>query len=557
MLYTTKSSSLKVVLIFVIGIAFINIVHGNTLAQEIKTVPTFECLSIYFPSEPNGVCSVFYKENTNDSQHQALDLVYDSLDREYRGSIVGLHSGTQYEIQLKTESGSFSTIATTLQEHFPSEKTTFISNQSEPLTISTSGSASGYHLVTPNPESRATIDVRNSADYTLVIDADYVIVRDLELKNAAIHGILIKSGRHHIVIESCHITFWGRSGGPDSFGNEGDYDSGIYGEQGAGNLLIQRNLIEIPRGCANNWETGHPSGPQAISLFNSTGGNIIRYNDLLTTFDHSYNDIFGGGSNYSDQGSPNRDSDIYGNIFRGCHDDAIESEGANMNVRIWGNYITDTFQHIATASTTKGPLYIFRNIFGETRSNKKFLGGSMIKTGSRGEFGGGKKFIFHNTALQPNGPLNVFTSHPDQNTMTRNNIFHCAGRLATSKSNSSGDYDFDLFTGMDQGIAKELHGKREFPAFIKSFYLEYYPTSTVEAVKWGNVPVMIGGQEKILTDPVITIANPVIDSGARLNNFNDKFTGKAPDLGAFEVGRPPLKFGRHANSTKWAAWELY
>ena len=46
-------------------------------------------------------------------------------------------------------------------------------------------------------------------------------------------------------------------------------------------------------------------------------------------------DGIGGSSNYSFKGSPNRDSDIYGNLISNCWDDAIESEGANMNVRIW------------------------------------------------------------------------------------------------------------------------------------------------------------------------------------------------------------------------------
>jgi hypothetical protein len=526
--------------------------------SKIQTVATFECISIYYRAAQNGDCQVHYRTTSDDSWQQALDLVYDERDQEYRGSIVGLTSGTSYDIRLQNASTEILSKTTTLSEDFPVGETTNIASGIEPLIINRSGTPDAYHLFTPVEATRAAIDVRNTEDCTVVIDADYVIIRGLEFKNAAIHGVLIKSGRHHIVIEDCHITFWGRIGGPKSFGNEGNYDSGIYAEKGAGNLIFQRNLIENPRGGSNNWETGHPSGPQAITLINSTGGNVIRYNDLLSTYDHSFNDIFGGGSNFSNAGSPNRDSDIHGNIFRAAHDDAIESEGANMNVRIWGNYIHDVFQYVATASTSKGPLYIFRNIFGENRQNRKFLGGSMIKTGMRGEFGGGRKYIFHNTALQPHGALHVFSGHPDPNCITRNNIFHCAGRLASSKPvDVMGDYDYDLFTGIDPGNAKEPHGIREIPRFIESYYLEFYPTSTIETVKWGKVPVQIGDTEKILTDPVVTIRNPLIDSGIAISNFNDDFNGSAPDLGAFEAGRPPLKFGRHANSIRWAPWEKF
>ena len=32
---------------------------------------------------------------------------------------------------------------------------------------------------------------------------------------------------------------------------------------------------------------------------------------------------------------------------------------------------------------------------------------------------------------------------------------------------------------------------------------------------------------------------------------------KSPDLGAFELGRPPIRFGRRAEDDIWAPWELY
>lgn len=540
--------------IMLFGLFFI---LSSVYAGEIQTKSTFECIGIYYPSVDRGDCKVFYKPSGAVEWSQALDLVFDERDNEYRGSIVGLISDTEYEIRLQLDQAIWGK-AKTLSQDFPIGKISFVSDDAKPLIVNESGTASAYHLYTPKPATRSTIDVRNLQDYTAVIDADYVIIRGLEFRNAAIHGILIKKGRHHIVIEDCHITFWGRIGGPKSFGNEGDNDSGIYAERGVGNLIIQRNLIENPRGCSNNWETGHPSGPQAISLFNTTGGNIIRYNDLLSSFDHSFNDIIGGGSNFSHAGSPNRDSDIYGNILRAAHDDGIESEGANMNVRIWGNYIHDVFQHVATASTSKGPLYIFRNIFGTSRKNRKFPGGSMVKTGMRDEFGGGRKYVFHNTALQPDGALNVFSGHPDPNCVTRNNIFDCAGRLASDrKVDVQGDYDYDLFTGSSLGNAKEQHGIREVPWYIESYYLEFYPRSTIETIKWGKVPINFGETKKILTDPVVSVPNPIIDAGQRLPNFNDNYSGKGPDIGAFEVGRPPLRFGRHANGAELAPWENY
>jgi hypothetical protein len=90
--------------------------------------------------------------------------------------------------------------------------------------------------------------------------------------------------------------------------------------------------------------------------------------------------------------------------------------------------------------------------------------------------------------------------------------------------------------------------------------LEFYPTSTTTGVGGGKTPLKFGSEERVVTNPVLQIPNPVIDAGVALPGFNDDFTGKAPDLGAFEGGRPPLEFGRRAylrHDEGWAPWERY
>ncbi len=546
--------------IFLFATTNVSVLYG-TEENSFHAVATYECIGLYFKSPDLGQCNVRFRQTGTSTPKQGYPLVYDLRDKEYRGSIVGLKPHTNYAVEITLDNGSHELTCKTRNDRFPIGKTTYLKGgvRSKPLVVTESGSAKGYHLITPADNSKATIDVRNAEDYTCVIDANYVIVRGVEFKNAAIGGLLIKSKRHDNVIEDCRFTFWGRIGGPKTYGNQGNTDSAIYAQRGSGNLTIQRNLIEHPRGASNDWDTGHPAGPQAITLINSSGGNVIRYNEIRSTEDHGFNDAIGGASNYSFEGSPNRDSDIYGNIIANVWDDAIESEGANMNVRIWNNYIEKTFQHIATACTSKGPLYIFRNVFGESRrTHRDPLGGSMIKVGERNEFGGGRKFVFHNTAIQPRGAFNVFSGHVNPNTVTRNNIFDCPGRLTSSRqAETPCDFDYDLFTGMDRGIARERHGIRGNHSFIESYALEFYPSSTTTKIKWGKVPMQQGDRTVTLTDPVITVPNPVIDSGVRLANFNDNYAGKAPDLGAFELGRPPIRFGRRAIGNIWAPWELY
>ncbi len=525
-------------------------------------VPTFESLGLYFNSPEQGPCRVWYRASGGDWR-EAHPLVYDPRERQYRGSLVGLAPDTLYDVRLESGGRTVEFQARTRSDRFPIGKTTYLDGggTDRTLSIREGGAASGWHLVTPAPGTKYVSDVFNLSDYNVVVEADYVILRGLELKNAAVHGVLIRKGVQHVVIEDCHITGWGRIGGARIWGVFHGSDSAIYAENDAGHLVIQRNLIEYPRGGANDWESGHPDGPQAITLIDSRGGNIIRYNTIQSTEDHGYNDGIGGATNYSFKGSPNRDSDIYGNIISNCWDDAIESEGANRNVRIWSNYIHHTFVHVATAATSMGPLYIFRNVFGTSRvSHQDSSGGMMIKTGmnyitidgERVSTGLGYRFIYHNTALQPGGALDVFSSHELHNAVTRNNIFYARGRTyPPDRGAPPNDFQNDLTGGyLGGGFVRSM--------FLPSQGLEWFLAPTARRIQWGRVPYARNEKEFFITDPVVEVKNPALDAGARIPGFNDDFAGAAPDIGAFENGRPPLRFGREAapGFTR-PPWELY
>jgi hypothetical protein len=527
-------------------------------------VPTFECLGLYYNrAMAREACRVQYRSAGSTAWREGYPLVYDQRERQYRGSLVGLKPDTPYDVRLEVDGQGVEFRSRTRSEEFPIAKTTHLpgGNIDKTLYIREGGAEQGWHLVAPAPGTNVVSDVFNLSDYNIVIEAGYVILRGLELRNAGIHGVLIRRGVQHVVVEDCHITGWGRAGGARVWGVTGGMDGAIYAENDAGHLVIQRNLIEYPRSGSNDWESGHPSGPQGISLIDSRGGNIIRYNTIRSTEDHGFNDGIGGGSNFSFQGSPNRDSDIYGNIISNCWDDAIESEGANMNVRIWSNYIHHTFMHVATAATARGPVYIFRNVFGESRiSHQDASGGAMIKTGMRdveinGErvsTGLGYRFIFHNTALQPGGALDVFSGHELHNAVSRNNIFYCRGRTYPQDSSAPrNDFRNDLTGGyLGGGFVRSM--------FLPSDRPEWYLAPTMNRIQWGRIDYNRGGRNTAITDPMVQVKNPAIDAGVRLPGFNDEYGGAAPDIGAFENGLPPLRFGREmAPGFSRPPWEVY
>jgi hypothetical protein len=540
--------------------------------QGPRIVPTYECAGIYWKIEEKGVCKLRYRENSESQWKEGLDLVYDTRDGEYRGSVIGLTPNTAYQVELSVNSSGSRSEFITRNDQFPVGIITLLpeGESDSPVLITESGTPDAYHLVTVPAGTKSVLNLENVHDYGIEIDADFVIIRGVEIRNPAVHGILIRKNRHDVVIEHCHITYWGRIGGPKTYGNlEGASDSGIFGESRTGNLTIQRNLIEDPRGASNDWESGHPDGPQGITIIESAGGNVIRYNEIVSSEDHGFNDGIGGSSNFSFTGNLNRDSDIYGNIIRNVWDDAIESEGGNMNVRIWGNYMHHFYNAIATASTSKGPLYIFRNVAGESRrGHRNRAGGAFIKTGERNEFGGGRRYVFHNTVVQPDGVYNAFTNHVNPNCVSRNNIFDLPGRLATDhEKEPASDYDYDYFSGNHLGASAREENRVKFnstPAgsrlLTPSYQLEFYPSPSVNSIRWGKHPYEFGDKKLTITDPVVWISNPLIDSGTLLPGFNDEFEGIAPDLGAFEVGAPPLQFGRRAyldfNKGR-APWEIY
>lgn len=525
---------------------------------------TFESLGIYFnrATAAESGCRVHYRAAGAGEWRPGYPLVYDAREKQYRGSLVGLAPDTQYEIRLEAGDERVEFQARTRSEQFPIGKTTVLEGTTDTtIHIREGGTEKGWHVVTPAPGKRFTSDVFNLSENNIVVEADYVILRGLDLKNAGTHAVVIGENVQNVVVEDCRIAGWGRIGGAIVWGVFGGSDSAVYARRGAGRLVVQRNLIENPRGGSNDWESGHPNGPQGVTMLNSSGGNVIRYNTIRSSDDHGFNDGIGGGSNYSFEGSPNRDSDIYGNIVANCWDDAIESEGANMNVRIWSNFIDKTFVHIATASTSMGPLYIFRNVFGESRvSHQDPSGGMMIKTGmnevtingERVSTGLGHRFIFHNTALQPKGGLDVFSSHRLHNAVSRNNVFYSRGRTyPEDRGEPRNDFKNDLTGGyLGGGTIKSM--------FLPSERLEWYPAPTMQRIRWGRVEYTRNGKQFAITDPMVEARNPAIDRGERLPGFNDDFTGAAPDMGAFEVGRPPLRFGREmAPGFTRAPWELY
>jgi hypothetical protein len=515
-------------------------------------VVTFQSIGLsWSPGIPAKQCTVSYRAAGSPTWLKAQPLWYDARNGEYRGSIVRLASGTTYAVQLSlTEPGGTTALATagvqatTWSETFNVVETVRLPvSRSTTYVIDRGGPSPSQYVLYTGP---ATIDVAGASDHCVDIRASNVILRGVTLRNAARHGVRLH-GVKNVVVEDSDISGWGRIEA-DGWGARND--GGIYSnDRTVQRVVIQRNRIHHPRSDSNHWDeprpsyanNPHPVGPQAISFGRTTGNHVIRYNEVYSDIGHMFADAIGGYGNFSEDGFPNRDSDIHGNIVSHAWDDGIEAEGANRNVRVYENYVDQTYVKIAAAGTSIGPLYVFRNVAARSSrtdapSTDLSGRGGFLKTATHATYSGGRIYVLHNTLLQAPPvagstlPLGCNTGlgfgGAMSNVVSRNNILHVVrsgGRSINDRvGDPEGDYDYDLYSGVVVGLSgAEANGRKGVPVYVA-----------------GNGPASgLGGLYQLAA------TSPGFDRGIRLENINDGFAGGAPDAGAHEAGWPRLEFG--------------
>jgi hypothetical protein len=526
-----------------------NIPEGAaTLPAGGKAIATFESLGLYWtpPANPGAAgCLVRYRSAGDKAWKDGLAMWYDARNGECRGSLVQLAPGTSYEVRFRMpgQTSGAQLTARTWSERFPIARTVSVADRAATLNITEGGSAAGYVLYTGG-----TIDAADAQPFNITIAASYVIVRGFTLKGARQDAIRIQPEAHDVVIEDNDISGWGRYERTAASGWKigKNMDSGIAAYCRARptleRVVIQRNRIHHPRYGANSWSEGHPSGPNGI-MFSQCGGNhVFRFNEFYSAEQHYFMDAIGGEENFSDIGFPNSDTDINGNIIKHAWDDAIEAEGANRNVRIWANYIDQTTTGVATTVTHVGPVYIFRNVYNRSRQladKPTDLDDRNVfaKSGTVGKWGGGRRYVFHNTLLQAppatgaryplgagGGVRGSGANEPVTNTVSRNNIFQIwkPHWEVLDPRGAGNDFDYDLYNG--KVGAPEAHGIAGTP--------QYQPANGWASESDGRYQLAPG--------------SPGYDAGVRIPNFNDGYLGRAPDIGAHEAGRPPMQFGLKA-----------
>jgi hypothetical protein len=542
----------------------------STLAAA-AAIATFHSLGLYW-SPPQGgadnAARVEFREAGASSWQQGLAPWFDPRNREYRGSLVELKPGTEYEVRLTLANGPSETLkARTWSETPRIKRTVQIPPGTTHLVINAadSGDEKEGYVVFTAPPGRNVIDQGavpgNDAarDNCIVVrqGTHHVIIRGLVLRNCKRSGIMLErqvrpelnTQTRDIVIEDNEISGWGGFDNHKPGRQLADRDAAVqcnyYREsedaKRPGRIVVQRNTMRDPRHSANPWQAGsgprkHPAGPLGVFFVRCGTNHVIRYNDIYSKNGKFFLDGVGGEDNFSSAGFPWADSDIYGNRISQAYDDAIEADGGNRNVRIWGNYLDETFVAISAAPTALGPLYVWRNVSNRMANIYQPDGdpdrerrGPFVKAGSNhATANGGRAYYFHNTVLQPPGKRYTFgagwglfgSAGPMTNAVSRNNVWHIHKEVQIH-----GQAKFQPI-GAGRGGAVDAGSDVGRPAYASSG--ASYPDLAKQP---GNFQLKPG--------------SPGYHSAEPIPNFN---RGAGADAGAHQSGTPPMRFGREAFS---------
>ena len=404
-----------------------------------------------------------------------------------------------------------------------------------------------------------------------VMAANYNYFEGLTIRNtdiAFLAGIKHIAGASGITIRHCHVENVGRVFLSDWSGSKDFYI--------ADNVMVGRFPADHLMGfTGRTWQKyGDPPklvSEYAVKVYGS--GHAVAYNTISNFHDGVDVATYG-----PPDGAPNpiRDRlpvsiDFYNNDISNMEDNCIESDGGAYNIRVFRNRC---FNHGHRALSVQpvfgGPVYFIRNIVYHAPE-----GGAVKLTATSSGI-----VFYHNTLIAPVKPMLGAIS----NVHFRNNLI--LGRSETSETfavetytnysnsdyngfrpNEGADFSFEWISP-PFGVMSRYAAKPNLPPAERM----RQEAGSKEDRKFRTLREFseVTGQDRhsILVDydvfKKVTPPNPddprilykpvdfdfelrpnsvAVDAGVVLPNVNDGFTGKAPDLGAYESGLPLPHYG--------------
>jgi len=315
------------------------------------------------------------------------------------------------------------------------------------------------------------------------------------------------------------------------------------------------------------WASAGPYGSHEMTSYYAVKvygpGHVIAHNAIA---------YFHDGIGISTYGTPEQDPDrrassidIYGNDIHMSGDDFVETDGGVHNIRVFNNRGTNAAHGGYSAQPVfGGPVYFIRNISYHVPSGVAFKF-SAKPAGL---------FVYHNTIIGEQTARD-----PSSNVHFRNNLFlgrDTPDRGIMTWANATGAYSSD-YNGYrpNAGVAAQYAwlapaaGQSVYEA--KPEHWRNFRTLAELRAATGHeahgVEVDFDIFERMAPpDPSkrhavyhsmdldfrLKPAGKAVDAGVTIPTINDGFAGRAPDLGAIEVGKPAPIYG-----PRWLDWQPF
>jgi hypothetical protein len=254
--------------------------------------------------------------------------------------------------------------------------------------------------------------------------------------------------------------------------------------------------------------------------------------------------------------------DLYNNYITNAHDNSIEMDGSMHNIRLMRNMLINSASHpISTQPSVGGPIYWIRNIAFNAPG-----GSTRLTAGSPGVI------YYNNTILTETGGGSSANVHWRNNLMLPQNALPAIFTVNTNTNYSSSDYNgFGLKPGVSPAFqwnsppwdvaAVDANQTNPNPKLEQRKYdtLADYQRDTkqdqhsvvLDYDVFVNVPRLDAKDMKTVQklykasdyDFRLKPGSAAVDKGVAIPNVTDGFAGRAPDLGALEVGQAPPIYG--------------
>lgn len=444
--------------------------------------------------------------------------------------------------------------------------------------------SSGTYFLTQSGTAEKPIVIKSAGDGDAVFDGDgaYNLFNVMAANFNYFEGLTIRNtdlafqgglknitGSSGLTIKKCRFENVGRAVYTDWSGSKNYYI--------ADNVMVGRfNPNYLMGFTGRTWQNLPEFSPKIVSEYAVKvygSGHVVAYNAISNFHDGVDVATYG-----NPDGSPNpiRDRlpvsiDFYGNDISNVEDNCIEADGGAHNIRVFRNRC---FNHGHRALSVQpafgGPVYFLRNIVYHAPE-----GGAVKFTASSAGI-----VVYHNTLIAPVKPMLLAAS----NVHYRNNLILGKSEtletfaIETNTNYSSSDYNgFRPNEGAEfsfEWSTPPISMRANFPGeagkmpFQQQVQLEAQARERrrfktlkefSQATGQDRHSVLVdydvfvrvsppGPDPRTLYEPSdfdfqLRAGSAAVDAGVRLPGMNDDFTGRTPDLGAYEVGRPLPHYG--------------